>query len=137
MTNSKIFFQHFPPGPHFSWRWSGRTESGGPPKSLMCRENIGVNVKRNLWKVSPTPKAHRRHTATLASLGCQDKQAHIGGGTSTNTPRTREPPGTYWSTPALTGRGYNKTRARSRRGLSSCNVVVWDLDGGGRDLSEG
>lgn len=33
-----------------------KKQSGGPPKSLMCRKNIGVNVKKNLWKVSSTPK---------------------------------------------------------------------------------
>lgn len=41
----------------FPLSWSVKKKlSGGPPKSLMCRKNIGLNVMKNLWKVLSTPK---------------------------------------------------------------------------------
>lgn len=49
----------------FSLKVVRRKQSGGPPKSLMCRENIGVNVKKNLWKVSSTPKTHLKYAEML------------------------------------------------------------------------
>lgn len=40
----------------------------GPPKSLMRWENIGVNVKKNLWKVFPQPQ--KPGQACRKALGC-------------------------------------------------------------------
>lgn len=72
MIISRIFF--FPQG--------GQEKE--PPKSLMRWENIGVNVKKNLWKVFPQPQ--KPDQACRKAVGCtnQPKQTrrenmqHIG-----------------------------------------------------------
>lgn len=50
----------------------------GPPKSLMRWENIGVNVKKNLWKVFPQPQKPGQACRTAQGCTREPKQTTRG-----------------------------------------------------------